>query len=91
MKNILSLLFLLSILVSCNSSKEEKKVETKEKTQTEMAVKQYEAPVFSIEEANKLIELPLHCVETEYPNKLGQTIGSDEDLQSPEALHPIFY
>jgi len=91
MKNILSLLFLLSILVSCNSPKEEKKVETKEKTQTEMAVNQYEAPVFSIEEANKLIELPLHCVETEYPNKLGQTIGSDEDLQSPEALHPIFY
>ena len=91
MKNVLSLLFLLSILVSCNSSKEEKKIETKEKTQTEMAVKQYQAPVFSIEEANKLIELPLHCVETEYPNKLGQTIGSDEDLQSPEALHPIFY
>ena len=39
----------------------------------------------------KFAELPLHCIETEYPYKLGQVISSDEDLQSPSELHPIFY
>lgn len=39
----------------------------------------------------KFAALPIHCIETEYPYKLGQVISSDEDLQSPQALHPIFY
>lgn len=39
----------------------------------------------------KFAALPLHCIETEYPYKLGQVISSDEDLQSPQELHPIFY
>ncbi len=39
----------------------------------------------------KFAALPLHCIETEYPYKLGQVISSDEDLQSPSELHPIFY
>ncbi|MBL4663566.1 MAG: DUF2891 domain-containing protein [Flavobacteriaceae bacterium] len=56
-----------------------------------LPIKQSSAPSFTIADANKLIALPLHCVETEYPNKLGQTIGSDEDLKSPTQLHPIFY
>ena len=44
-----------------------------------------------LSEANNLIERPLRCIDTEYPNKLGQVIGSDNDLQTPEALHPAFY
>lgn len=48
-------------------------------------------PVFSISEANKLIELPLNCVENQYPNKLNQTLAGDSDLLPPKALHPIFY
>lgn len=39
----------------------------------------------------KFAALPLHCIETEYPYKLGQVISSDEDLKSPSELHPIFY
>lgn len=54
-------------------------------------VKEYDTPIFSLAEANKLLELPLHCAETEYPNRLGQTLGGDTDLQSPQTLHPIFY
>jgi hypothetical protein len=42
-------------------------------------------------EANRLAKLPLHCMQTEYPNKLNQTIGSDSDLKGPKALHPTFY
>ena len=45
----------------------------------------------TLEDANRLSALPLHCMQVEYPNKLNQTIGSDKDLQSPVALHPAFY
>lgn len=41
--------------------------------------------------ANNLIQLPLACVQQEYPNKLGQVVGSDADLRSPRSLHPTFY
>jgi len=91
MKNVLYSFFLLSIIVSCNSSEEKKKPEAEKKSTPNTEMKQYDSPSFTLAEANQLIELPLHCVGNEYPNKLGQTIGSDEDLQSPEVLHPIFY
>lgn len=41
--------------------------------------------------ASNLMELPLSCVETEYPNKLSQTLRGDSDLASPRQLHPAFY
>ncbi|MDG1572673.1 DUF2891 domain-containing protein [Robiginitalea sp. M366] len=46
---------------------------------------------FTLEQAQILSELPLACVGQEYPNKLGQTLGSAEDLGEPTALHPAFY
>jgi len=42
-------------------------------------------------QAQRLLSLPMHCVDIEYPNKLGQTIGGKENLQSPKELHPAFY
>ncbi|TNF28834.1 MAG: DUF2891 domain-containing protein [Deltaproteobacteria bacterium] len=45
----------------------------------------------NFDEANILAELPLRCVDQEYPNKLNQVIGDDNDLQSPEELHPAFF
>ncbi len=45
----------------------------------------------NLEQANKLVDLPLACINTQYPNKLGQTLGSEKDLQSPQTLHPAFY
>lgn len=44
-----------------------------------------------LSEANRLARLPLHCLQTEYPNKLGQVLGDSTQLQSPKALHPAFY
>lgn len=41
--------------------------------------------------ARKLVELPLSCVQSEYPNRLGQTIGSGADLATPKQLRPAFY
>lgn len=48
-------------------------------------------PALTLEDANKLAQLPLACMQTEYPNKLNQVIGSGADVQEPKALHPAFY
>ena len=45
----------------------------------------------SVEQAANLMQLPLACAETEYPNKLSQTLRSNKDLASPRDLHPAFY
>ena len=45
----------------------------------------------TIEEANDLVELPLNCIDTEYPNKLGQTLENKEAIGEPKELHPAFY
>ncbi len=42
-------------------------------------------------EAHRLAQLPLKCIQTEYPNKPGETLGSKEDLQEPHLHHPAFY
>lgn len=47
--------------------------------------------VLDAAEATRLIHLPLKCLETEYPNKLGQVLGSATDLKEPSALHPAFF
>ncbi|WP_037320826.1 DUF2891 domain-containing protein [Salegentibacter sp. Hel_I_6] len=46
---------------------------------------------FTKEEANKLAELPLNCINTEYPNKLNQTLENKEAIGEPSDLHPAFY
>ncbi len=46
---------------------------------------------FTAEEANNLAELPLNCINTEYPNKLGQTLENKEAIGEPSELHPAFY
>lgn len=77
-----TLLIMLLVLFACNPTEEKKTLPTIDIVNT---------PKLNLEQAKKLIDLPIHCINTEYPNKLGQTIGSDEDLQSPKALHPAFY
>lgn len=49
------------------------------------------SPILNLTEANRLAQLPLHCIETEYPYRLGQTLGSEADLLPPKTLHPAFY
>ncbi len=51
----------------------------------------YDAMQLSLDEAERLVHLPLGCIDTEYPNKLNQVISSDDDLASPTDLHPAFY
>ncbi len=80
------ILIILIIIMSCNLSTKEKQhiVKTPE---IEIA----ELPVLNLEQANKLAALPLDCINTEYPNKLSQTLGSEADLKTPNELHPSFY
>ncbi|WP_338358324.1 DUF2891 domain-containing protein [Yeosuana marina] len=79
-------IILLTVLsISCNTSKEKK--DTIENPKPDIV----ETPVLNLKQANHLAQLPLHCIDTEYPNRLGQTLGSDDDLKSPKTLHPAFY
>lgn len=49
------------------------------------------AMALNFTQAKKLIQLPLQCIGQEYPNKLNQVIASENDLLSPDELHPAFY
>lgn len=75
---------LMVLALGCKDSKKEQIVELPK-------IVVHEIPVLNLEEANRLSQLPLKCMEIEYPNKLGQTLGGDEDLLSPKTLHPAFY
>ena len=79
-------LLVLVLFLNCSQVKKEKQEQTGV-PEIEIA----ETPVLNLVQANRLAQLPLHCIDTEYPNKLGQTLGSDEDLLSPKTLHPAFY
>lgn len=48
-------------------------------------------PELTQAEANRLAAMPLHCIQTEYPNKLNQVLADETHLQSPKKLHPAFY
>jgi len=84
MKKTLILLIAISVF-NCNTSEKEKA------TVILPEMKQEVAQVLTLEQANKLANLPLHCINTEYPNRLSQTLGGDKDLKSPTELHPAFY
>lgn len=45
----------------------------------------------SLEEANRLADLPLECIQTPLPYKSGIVIASRADLAMPEVHHPAFY
>ena len=73
------------IFFSCNNTKEKTvKVDSH-------SIEIVKTPILNLQEANRLAQLPLNCINVEYPNKLNQTIGGDDDLQSPKDLHPAFY
>lgn len=80
----LILFSLLCILFSCNSDpKKDLSIDTKNDTIAPLTLE--------LSQAKKIIDLPLHCLEIEYPNKLGQVLASEADLKSPKKLRPIFY
>lgn len=65
----------------------------KDKTPVTTATPIPENKILGLDEARAKIifTLPTHCLTVEYPNKLGQTIGSAADLKTPKELRPVFY
>ena len=47
--------------------------------------------VLTSDGARHFAKLALDCIHKEYPNKLNQTLESDEFLLPPQQLHPAFY
>ena len=93
MKNKFTLV-LLTLILSCNPSKKENKNTIETTTDEGVNVQSIPIaprPILDLKEAKKLSQLPLNCINTEYPNRLSQTLGSDKDLKSPTELHPAFY
>jgi hypothetical protein len=96
MKNTL-LLLLAVLIISCKGEDRLKAEENNTGIDTTIVeensadVKETTAVKLTLEEANKLADLPLKCLNIQYPNKLGQTLGDENDLQSPMELHPAFY
>ena len=93
---LIKIVLLSSLLLACNTeNSEKKKMAAPNDINADRIIDPIETiitiPTLNIEQANRLLQLPIHCVNTEYPNKLNQTIGGDEDLKSPKELHPTFY
>jgi hypothetical protein len=45
----------------------------------------------TLEEASRLAQLPLRCLQQEFPNKPGETLAAPSDIGSPRGMHPAFY
>lgn len=76
MMRIIFFLISIAFLFSC------------EQPEPAMSVEKME---LTLELANDLAELPLKCMDQEYPNKLGQVLASEDNLREPSDLHPAFY
>ncbi|MEQ9425593.1 MAG: DUF2891 domain-containing protein [Cyclobacteriaceae bacterium] len=48
-------------------------------------------PVLDSDKAEYLHHFAFDCIDQEYPNKLGQTLGDSTYLAQPHELHPAFY
>ncbi|KEZ93579.1 DUF2891 domain-containing protein [Nonlabens ulvanivorans] len=69
-------------LIACKNEVEEQKVDIVDEIAT---------PQLHLDQANNLAALPLHCIETEYPNKMGHVTAAPEDQKRPTDQHPVFY
>lgn len=78
----LTFVLIALLFIACN------KTETKEPV---VKTKEIQLATLNLEQAQRLVSLPINCVNVEFPNRLGQTLGGTEDLQSPKELHPAFY
>jgi len=89
------MLFVILILAS-TSCKNENTSNNESSDKTEAIPKEDVNPIqapleLTLDQANTLANLPLDCIQVEYPNKLNQTLGGKENLGEPKALHPAFY
>ena len=70
-------------LCACNAGEKKRDDPIKEKP--------FQILNLTLKDANYLARIPCKCLIKEYPYRLGQTVGSVEDLGTPANLHPAFY
>lgn len=86
--------FILFLVVSCNNSDRELEKQPANESGLKEASDSLDIQKpfqLTLKQANNLAELPLSCMQVEYPNKPGQTLGGKEDIGEPNQLHPSFY
>jgi hypothetical protein len=82
---------LLLGVISCKEIGESDQSIDENTIQNEVVQDEIPTPQLHLEQANRLAQLPLHCLETEYPNKMGHVTASPEDQKRPTVQHPVFY
>ncbi len=85
MRKFLYLSILTLIVTGCKHQNPETKEISNKESSTTTNIQ------LNLQQANKLSKLPMACLQVEYPNKLGQTLGGNEDIKEPHQLHPAFY
>lgn len=80
--------FLILILISLTACTKPAKQELH---QSEIDIMNENIVELTLDKAEKLANLPLHCIQIEYPNKLDHIISSSDAIQEPKKLHPAFY
>ena len=62
-----------------------------EPKQNKSGIEISKSPELTFKEANKLVSLPLACLQVEFPNKLNQSLEDSTHIGTPKELHPAFY
>ncbi|MDQ7917811.1 DUF2891 domain-containing protein [Mesonia sp. MT50] len=99
MRKIAITLSLLALVACKDKNQEDTSIKEEQKTEQDTSIVEEisskitntEPVVLSLEQAEKLVKMPLACLQQEFPNKLGQTLASEKDLKNPKELHPAFY
>lgn len=84
-------LFTSVLIFGCQENKNDVSTSSKNSQPIQIEIQSFPQPTYTLEEANKLIDLPLHCVGTPYPYKPQHTLERKMDLVEPIAVHPIFF
>lgn len=87
MKHAAILLPAALLLFNCNGNKQTR-TEDQEALHTAVPIT---IESLTVDQADRLAQLPLNCLQTEYPNKPGETLGSKVDIHEPHIMHPAFY
>lgn len=87
------LLVTILIFIGCDQNSNDAdsssaKTSTKEVINTPQ---KHSSLILTIDEANRLAELPLNCIQTKLPYKAGHTVAVKEDLGFSYDHHPAFY
>lgn len=88
--SIICLLLAVGLLASCNEPAT-RPAAGEPVSPPAATINRFETPMLDLAQANNLALLPLHCVDQEYPNKMGHVTASPADQLRPTLQHPAFY